>query len=144
MKIQRINRDDREFVDVAYHNVSGSTLAKGESVAFTTLAASADGISAVNVAASNIYTFAGVALADVADDDYGYARAYGLVDSVNIFATGTSTTIAIGVAMGPAISAVGFGSAGDTETFGPLVSMTIIGAAIQSPGGYSNAFVRAL
>lgn len=134
-----------EEVDVNYENVQGATITNALPVALCTTTSSNDGNNAVLPAAANALTFIGVALGDTPNNGFGLARAYGFVNSVRIFAHGTSVTTAAGVAIGPAIATSnGFSSTGLVTAFGPLVSMEAIGAAVNSPGGYAKAFVRAM
>ena len=138
------NRTTAEVMYGNFTNVSGAAMTVGYPVCFTTTAASMNGNNAVAPATSNVLTFAGVVKNDsVADTGSGVYIAYGLA-SVRIFATGTSGTIAAGVAMGPNAASNGVNSTGLLDTFGPVISMAAIGAAVNSPGGYANGFVRAM
>ena len=58
--------------------------------------------------------------------------------------TGTSVTNAVGIALGPGPASLGVNSTGALETFGPVIALEAIGAAINSPGGYARGFVRAM
>lgn len=144
MEFQAVNRQKAEKAFGSFINAQGATITTGYAVAFTTTAASVDGNKAVLPAASNLRTFAGVAEEDVPDTDVGRYIAYGYVASVYIFGTGSSVTVGVDVAMGPAAGSLGVNSTGLLETFGPVVSLEAIGAAINSPGGYAKGFVRAL
>jgi hypothetical protein len=144
MQFQRINRTDAEICFGIFKNVSGTTISGNYPVCFTTTSGSNDGISAVPPAASNNLTLAGVADANVANTEYGRFQAYGFRNSVAIYAHGASVTIAAGVAIGPGATSNGFGSTGLKETFGPLVTMETVGAAVCSGGGFAKAFIRNL
>lgn len=133
-----------ETVDVGFTNAQGATITLGFPVALTTTAASVDGKLAVLPATSNLQTFYGIALKNVPNTDFGLARAYGFCNSVAIFATGTSGTVAVGIALGPGPASLGVNSTGLKESFGPVIAMETFGAAICSPGGYAKGFVRAL
>lgn len=133
-----------EAVDVVFTNVSASSVTLGFPCAITTTAASLDGQNAVLPATSNLLTFYGIALKSVPANGVGLARAFGYCASVAIYAHGTSVTTGAGVAMGPAAASLGVSSTGNVFTFGPVISMEAIGAAIHSPGGYAKGFVRAL
>lgn len=133
-----------EAIDVAFTNAAGATVTLGFPVALTTTAASVDGKLAVLPATSNLRTFYGISVKTVPNNYFGYARAYGYLGSVAIFATGTSVTTAVDVAMGPGPSSLGVNSTGLVYALGPVISLEAIGAAINSPGGYAKGFVRAL
>lgn len=133
-----------ESVDVGFTNAQGATITLGMAVCLTTTAASVDGKLAVLPATDNLLSFYGIALRNVPNNAYGLARAYGWCNSVAIYATGSSGTNATGIALGPAASKTGVNSVGSLDTFGPVILMETVGAAINSPGGYARAFVRAL
>lgn len=144
MQLQRVNRTDPEKVFGICKNVTGGTVLGNYPVAFTTGTGSNDGISVVVPATGSLFTLAGILDVDVADTEYGLYQAYGFRSSVRVFATGTSQTIAAGVLMGPANASNGVNSTGLLDTYGPLISMEAIGAAMNSPGGYGKAFIRLL
>lgn len=133
-----------EFVDVIFKNVQGATITTGYGVAFTTTSGSADGIGAVLPATSNLRSYVGVALRDVPNNNVDVARAYGFINSVFVYAHGTSVTIAIGEPLAPAAGSLGHSSTGLVYAYGPLVNMVAVGAAIASPGGYTSAHIRNL
>lgn len=137
-------RQSTETVDVGFTNAQGATITLGMAVCLTTTAASVDGIRAVLPATDNLLTFYGIAIKNVPNNAYGLARAYGFLNSVAIYSTGTSGTNAVGIALGPAASKTGVNSVGSVDTFGPVILMETVGAAINSPGGYAKGFVRAL
>lgn len=138
------NRSTAEIVYGNFTNVSGAAMTIGFPICFTTTAASLNGNNAVAPATGNALTFAGVVKnSSVGDTEAGIYIAYGLA-SVRIFATGTSGTIGVGVAMGPAAASNGVNSTGLKDVFGPVISLEAIGAAVNSPGGYANGFVRAM
>lgn len=142
MQFQRVNRTNAEQAFGVCKNVSGGTISGNYPVAFTTTSGSADGYGVVVPATSHLFTFAGIANADIADTEVGLYQCYGYRDSVRIFATGSSQTVAAGVILGPANASNGVNSTGLLDAYGPLVSMEAIGAAVNSPGGYAKAFIR--
>ena len=145
MRFKRINRDDPEYVDIPVVNATGATITTGYPAAYTTTAGSADGIKAVLPAASNLKTFAGIALKDIPNTEAGVVRAYGYLASIAVFATGTSGTVALGEALGPGVAgSLGVNSTGLKDGFGPVLTFEAIGAAINSPGGFVSGFIRAL
>jgi hypothetical protein len=133
-----------EYVDIVVKNAHGATITTGYPAAYTTTAASLIGANVVLPAASATATFAGIALSDIPNNGSGRLRAYGYVGSVAIFATGTSGTNAVGIAVGPGAASLGVNSTGLKDFFGPVILAEAVGAAINSPGGYAKGFVRAL
>lgn len=134
-----------DVIDLVVKNVAGATITNGYATSFTTTAASLNGANVVLPAASQIATFAGIALSNIPDNSVGKVRASGYVASTFIFATGTSVTNAIDIALGPGVAGSnGVNSTGLKDFLGPVVAMQAIGAAINSPGGYARCLVRAL
>lgn len=144
MQFQRVNRTSAEKGFAVCENRSGATVSGNYPVCFTTTSGSTDGYQVVAPATSQVQTFAGIADADIADAAVGLYQCYGYRDSVRIFATGSSQTIAAGIAMGPAASSNGVNSSGLKDFFGPVISMEAIGAAVNSPGGYAKALIKAM
>lgn len=144
MEFQRVNRTQAETVFGVCENRAGATISGNFPVCATTTTGSNAGYEVVAPAAANALTFMGFADADIADAAVGLYQCYGYRASVRIFATGTSGTIAAGVAMGVANGSNGVNSTGLLDTYGPVVSMESIGAAINSPGGYAKGFIRLL
>lgn len=135
------NRTTAEVVYGNYTNVEGATMTTGFPVCFTTTAASMDGNKAVLPAAANFLTFAGVSKNDTPDASTGVFIAYGFA-SVRIFAIGSSVTNAAGLAMGTGVASDGVNSTGHKDTYGPVLSLESIGAAVNSPGGWATGMVR--
>lgn len=134
-----------EFVDVIVKNVAGASITLGYAASYTTTAASVNGANVVLPAAGQIQTFAGVAQQTIPDNGVGRVRAYGQAASTFIFATGTSVTNAVGIALGPGVAASnGVNSTGLKDLFAPVIALEAIGAAVNSPGGYARTLVRAL
>ena len=133
-----------ETIDVVYTNVQGATVTTGYPVAFTTTVGSVDGISAVLPAINNLLSFFGISLSDIPNNGVGLARTWGLCNSVAIFATGTSGSTAAGVALGPGAASLGVNSTGNITLFGPVIILVSYGAAVNSSGGYTKGFVRAM
>lgn len=138
------NKTNAEIMYGNVTNVSGSAITKGYAVALTTTAASVNGNKAVLPASGQLRTFVGVAAEDIPDTQSGRYIAYGYAASVHIFAAGTSVTNAVDIALGPGPGSSGVNSTGLIGTFGPVISLEAIGAAINSPGGYAQGFVRAM
>lgn len=134
-----------EYVDVAFLNVQGATITLGLPVAFTTTAASLDGAQAVLPAASQTRTMCGVAIRTVPNNGIGFARSYGYLASVAIYAHGTSVTIAVDSPLGASPSSLGLSSTGlITAGAAVAVALEAAGAAVCSPGGYIRAFIRGM
>lgn len=133
-----------EVIDLIVKNVQGATITTGYPAAFTTTASSADGIGVVLPASLNLRSFAGITLSDVPNNAVAPVRAYGFINSVAVFAVGSSVTVALGEPMGPAAGSLGVNSTGLIVAYGPLVNMVAAGAAINSPGGYTSAHIRNL
>ena len=134
-----------ETIDFVFTNVQGATITTGFAVCLTTTAASVDGISMVLPATRNITTFAGISLSDVPNNGVGLARSWGLCNSVAIFVHGNSGSVAAGDVMGPsATSAQGVHPAGISTVLGPVINMVSFGATVNSPGGWTKGFVRAM
>ncbi len=143
MRIQKLNYNSTEVVDVAFTNVRGATLTLGHGVGVCGLAASLSGNNAVSPTEAN--PVQGVSLSDVPVNYVGMARAYGVCNSVFVFAVGSSVTVNAGDVIGAgAAGSLGFNSTGVRTVLGPVTALTAAGAAICSPGGFITGFVRAL
>ncbi len=142
MQFQTVNRTDAEKGFGICKNVSGGVISGNYPVCFTTTTSSNDGHQVVAPATANLQTFAGFADEDLADNGIGRYQCYGYRDSVRIFAHASSATNAAGIALGPNAGSNGVNSTGLKETYGPVISMESIGAAVNSPGGYAKAFIR--
>ena len=138
------NKTNAEVMYGNVTNVQGATITTGYPIAFTTTAASLNGNNAVLPAASQVKTFGGISNEDIPDTQSGRYIAYGYAASVFIFATGTSVTNGVDVAMGPGAASLGVNSTGVVDILSPVISLAEIGAAINSPGGYAQGFVRAM
>lgn len=94
---KKLNRDGSEIVYRTVLNVEGATITTGNPVSVKPTAASIDGVSAVisNAAADHL-GFIGVAIEDIANNDYGLVQVNGLVNSVLLSNAGTSITVTAG------------------------------------------------
>jgi len=144
MQTATSNRTIAEVMYGNFTNVDAASITTGFPVCFTTTAASVNGNNAVLPAAANFLTFAGVSTSDVAANGVGRYIAYGYAASVRIFAIGSSVTNAAGIAMGTGAASSGVNSTGHLDTYGPVLSMESIGAAVNSPGGYAKGLLRAM
>ena len=143
MQTQTVNRATAEIIYGNFTNAQGATITTGMPVCITTTAASCDGNLAVLPAASNALTFVGVCTSDVADNAVGKYIAYGYAGSVLLYAHGSSVTIAIGTAIGPAgATSNGFSSAGLVDILGPLISLDA--STTVSAAKYIRALVKSM
>ena len=138
------NRTTAEVMYGNFTNAEGATITTGFPVCLTTTAASVDGNLAVLPAAANFITFVGIARTDTPDNASRVFIGYGYAASTRIFATGDSTTNAAGIALGTNASSNGVNSTGLLDSYGPVVSLESIGAAVNSPGGWAKGWVRAM
>lgn len=96
MQIQTANRTTPEKVFMQVKNVEGATITAGLPVAFA-LGVSNDGVNAtIANAAADYPGFLGVAVRDIANNDYGQIQIAGYVASILISNVGTSITINAG------------------------------------------------
>lgn len=143
MRIQKLNYNDPEAVDVVFTNAQGATITLGGAVGLTTTAASVDG----NLGVYALYAqpFVGIALSDVPNNAVGMARAYGFCNSVFVFAVGSSVTINAGDPLGPGVAgSLGVNSTGIRHAYGPVTALQAPSPTVGSASGYIKGFVRAL
>lgn len=97
MQFKKLNRDGSEAVYRTVYNVEGATITTGNPVSLKPAAASIDGVNAVisNAAADHL-GFVGIAIEDIANNDYGLIQVNGLVNSVLLSHAGSSITITAG------------------------------------------------
>jgi hypothetical protein len=89
MLFRRINRSSPEQVFIVVQNVSGGTLTAGYAACWEL--GSADGVRVTQPATANLYAFAGVCDADIANNGYGLLQIYGYRASAYIYSsTGSS------------------------------------------------------
>lgn len=92
MQFTRVNRTGQENVFRSILNVEGATITTGLPVSLANT--SNDGVSAViSNAAADHPGFIGVAVQDIANNDYGKIQVGGFVNSVLVSNVGTSITI---------------------------------------------------
>lgn len=90
MLFKRISRSNAEVVYIVVQNVSGSTATAGYSVVFD-VGANVNGVRVTQASATDLQAYAGVADADIANNDYGLAQVYGYRASAYIYSsTGSS------------------------------------------------------
>ena len=92
MLFKRISRSNPEVVYIVAQNVSGSTATAGYSVVFDT-GASVNGVRVTQATTAALQAYAGVADADIANNDYGLIQVYGYRSSAYIYSsTGSSAS----------------------------------------------------
>lgn len=141
MQIQTANRAVSEKVFINVKNVEGATITTGLPVAYAQ-GTSMDGVSAVVANAAADYPgFIGVAVKDIANNDYGQVQIAGYVDSVLISNVGSSVTIAVGSPLVP--SAAGFFSAAPTYANSGFrwIAAQNVPVAV-SAAGYASGLIR--
>lgn len=145
MIINRVNRDQSEKIFVSVQNVEGATITTGLPVSLKTAAASIDGVQAVIAnAAGDFPGFYGVAVKDIANNDYGLIQIGGFVASVLISNVGSSITINAGDPLVP--GPVGFFSAAPSYAnsgFRWLHAASNVPAAV-SAASYVSGLIRML
>lgn len=143
MQIATANRDLPEKVLMTVKNVEGATITTGYPVSLLPTAASIDGVQVVIANAAGDYPgFLGVALQDIANNDYGKIQIAGFVNSALISNVGTSLTINAGdpLVPGPA----GFFSAAPTYAnsgFRWIAAASNVPAAV-SAAAYVSGIIR--
>jgi hypothetical protein len=93
MLFQRVNRTDAEKVFVVVYNASGGAFTTGQAMCWDT-GTSADGIRVTTPATATRSSFAGLALAGIANGAYGLAQVYGYTGSASVKADITTALVA--------------------------------------------------
>uniref|UniRef100_A0A6M3IHQ9 Uncharacterized protein n=1 Tax=viral metagenome TaxID=1070528 RepID=A0A6M3IHQ9_9ZZZZ len=145
MLFKRISRTAAETVFVVVKNVSGGTLTGGYSCVWDT--STADGVRVTQNAAGTLTLFAGVANADIANNDYGLVQVFGYRSSAYIVYS--SVSVVIGDSLGCYLSAnwglarLAAGSAGSALGFATAMEAVASSTAVAH---YTTAkvFLRAL
>lgn len=155
MQIQQVIRTEPERILINVKNVEAATITTGMGVALVGGnaggAASADGVSAVNLSTSsqNRQGFCGIARGDIASNGYGLVTAWGLADSVLL---SQETDKTIGILNGAALLQSGGLAGSFTSTLAPEAVSTYCGkylynvatANISSALPYTKAIVRCI
>jgi hypothetical protein len=136
MQIQNLNRDQAENVYRAVKNVEGATITTGRGVSLVNT--STDGVSAViSNAAADHPGFIGVAVEDIANNDYGRVQIGGFVNSVLLSHVGSSITINANDPLVPAPAgffsgAPAYANSGFKYLFASNVPVAVSGSAYAS------------
>jgi hypothetical protein len=143
MLFKRISRASPEVVFLVAKNVAGATLTAGFNCVWDT-GASADGVRVTQASTAALQAYAGVADADIANNDYGLLQVYGFRSSVRIFSsTGSSaagdnlTVVNAQYGLTPAASG------GTAKAFGFLCA-AVAGSSSSQYLTNAAAFIRAL
>lgn len=150
MQFKKLNREGAENVYRTVKNVEGATITTGLPVSIKPTAASLDGISAVwSNAAGDHLGFIGIAVQDIANNDYGLVQTNGLVNSILLSHAGTSITITAGDLIIP--NAVGFYSfnpaviySGNGAHLYNYKHVTAVDSATVSASGYVRGLIAVL
>ena len=114
MQFSKLNREGAENVFRTVKNVEGATMTIGRAVSLKVTGVSIDGIGAVIANAAGDYSgFAGIAVEDIANNDYGRIQTSGFVQSVYLSQEVGSLTINAGDPLVPS-GLGGFASAAPT------------------------------
>jgi hypothetical protein len=143
MIFKRISRTDAEKAYIVVKNVSGSTITAGYSAVFD-VSASVDGVRVTQASAADLQAFAGVADADLANNEYGLLQVYGYRASAYIWSsTGSS---AAGDILGPVAGKWGLtpaATSGTAKAFGFLCA-AVAASSSSAFATTAKVFIRAL
>lgn len=134
--------NNHDFIAMVVHCANGEgSFTKALPVCYIVDGNSADGIAADHPDGTNNNAFAGIMRSNVAIDSYGYATAWGSVDSIQISGEGSSVTITAGELLS-LVSGTGLGmTSGATLAWGTtkyaIQTVTVGGAGVL--GAYSQA-----
>ena len=143
MLFKRVSRAAAEQVFIVVKNVSGSTMTAGYSCAFD-VGTSVDGVRVSQVGTNRLQSYAGVADADIANNEYGLIQVYGYRSAVYVkSSTGSSVTgdnlVAVASQWGLTPAATG----GTSKAFGFLCEAVALSTSSQYSANF-KAFIRAL
>lgn len=142
MQFQQLNRDQAENVYRVVRNVEGATITTGLPVSLVNT--STDGVAAViSDAAGNHPGFIGVAVQDIANNDFGRIQTSGFVNSILVSHVGSSITINAGDPLVP--GPVGFFSAAPTYANSgfKFLSASNVPVAV-SAAAYASGLIKGL
>lgn len=142
MQFQQINRSDAENVYRTVKNVEGATITTGLPVSLVNT--TTDGVNAViSNSAGDHPGFIGVAVADIANNDYGRIQIGGWVGSVLLSHVGTSITINANDPLVPSPS--GFFSGAPTYANSGLKALFASNLPVAvSASAYASALIKVL
>jgi hypothetical protein len=142
MQFQQLNRTDAENVYRVVKNVEGATITTGRAVSLVNT--STDGVSAVIANAAADYPgFVGVAVEDIANNDYGRVQISGFVNSILLSHAGTSITINAGDALVPAPSGMYSAAPTYANSGFKFVLASNVPVAV-SAAGYASGLIKTI
>ena len=145
MLFKRISRTAPEQIFVVVKNVSGGTLTSGYSCAWDLSAV--DGVRVTQAATAFLQAYAGVADADIANNDYGLIQVYGYRSSAYI-SRSTEAATAAGVTLEVLTGNWGLSPVGGAVSLGISKSFAFLCEAVTSSASASyttaKVFIRAL
>lgn len=150
MNFKKLNREGSEQVFRTVYNVEGATITTGLPVSVKPGGASINGVNAVVAnAAGDLPGFIGIAMENIANNDYGLVQVNGLVNSVLLSNAGTSITYTAGDMLipGPAgFTSVGVGTAysGNGALTYNFKSVVNVDTATVSAVGYARGLINVL
>lgn len=140
MIFQQLNRTDAENVYRVVKNVEGATITTGLPVSLVNT--STDGVNAVIANAAADYTgFIGVAVQDIANNDYGRVQISGFVNSVLLSHVGSSITINAGDPLVPAPSGFFSGAPTYANSGFQFLFASNVPVAV-SAGAYASGLIK--
>ena len=95
MIFKRINRTDPEQIFIVVQGNEGAAINANQTVQWEIASASVDGVKVRDMDTANLYAFAGVADAAIADGAYGLIQIYGYRSTSLVLTTDTSTTTGV-------------------------------------------------
>lgn len=145
MLFAKTNRASSEVVRQSIKNVQGATITTGLPVAYAGTN-SLDGVSAVLAdAAADYPRFAGVALSDIPNNDYGLIQVNGYVGSMLLSHTATSVTINAGDPLVPISGMFGSAAAPTWANGGfrwVIAASNVPAVALSAAGQYCSGLIR--
>jgi len=145
METQLVNRNDVDYLRIAFKNVSGGgSITTGYGIALVTSNASFDGLASVTSTAATIRDFHGIAVKDTPINQFGKATIYGYAASIVISNVGTSITVTGGDTLKPgAVAGTFFSSITDAAMTTLLNVRVVAGQTVTiSALGWTSGFVR--
>ena len=95
MLFKRVNRTDPEQIFIVVLNNEGAALNANQTCQWEIASASVDGVKVRDMDTANLYAFAGIADAAIADQAYGLIQIYGYRSTSLVLTTDTSITTGV-------------------------------------------------
>lgn len=142
MQFQQLNRTDAENVYRIVKNAQGATITTGLPVSL--VHTSTDGVKAVIAdAAADSTGFVGVAVQDIANNDFGRVQVSGFVNSILISHVGSSITVNAGDPLVPAPSGFFSGAPTYANSGFKFLFASNVPVAV-SAGAYASGLIKGL